>query len=240
VKGKVEGIFVNKRKDAMKTSKSFTTRCLSRGLIAVIAAFGTCHLLAADTTQFDHHDTAFIKEAAQGGQAEVQMGALAAQKAQNPEVKQLAESLQQDHMKSNQELLQIAQKGGVTVPTEPARKEERAENRLQDKTGAEFDRSFVEHVLKDHEKDIQEYQKALANCKDPELKAYIEKTLPALRHHLQMARSAGAAAGVDPSVLTAADRFLAGQGNSNLNQGLGTSPGSQTGRGPLETSPDHK
>ncbi len=200
-------------------------RYLSHGLVAAVAVWGTVTAFAADTTQLDHKDAAFIKDAAQDGEAEVQLGKLAAEKGQNNSIKQLGQHLQQDHTQANQQLMQLAQSKGLTLPTEPARKEERTENRLQDKTGADFDKAFAEHVIKDHEKDIQKFQKALQNCKDADVKAFIEKNLPALRQHLEMARNAGSAVGVDQRILSSADKFM----SSNANEGVGTAGTSQSG-----------
>jgi putative membrane protein len=200
-------------------------RCVSHGLIAAAALWTASTAFAADTNgQLDRHDANFIRDAAKDGEAEVQLGQMAAQKAENADVKALAQHIQMDHAKVNHELTQLAQSKGVTLPTEPARKEERAENRLQDKTGADFDKAFAEHVIKDHEKDIRDFDKALQNTKDTDVKAFIEKTLPSLRQHLQMARNAGAAVGVDQRTLSGVDRFL-----SSHNEGLGTAPGSETG-----------
>jgi putative membrane protein len=188
--------------------------------------------------QLDHKETAFIKDAAQGGQAEVEMGKIAAEKAQNAELKKFAEHLQQDHSKANQELTQLAQTLGVTLPTEPSRKENKVADRLQDKTGADFDKAFAEHAIKDHEKDITKFQKALQDTKNPELKAFIEKSLPVLRHHLEMARNAGSTVGVDQKILSSADKFLSenrvGTGTTSRNvidktDAIGTAPGSQSG-----------
>jgi putative membrane protein len=227
----------------MSMKVSSRVRYVNQGLVAALALWGAAAHAADNSStsvgsssgstsirsansQLDHKDLSFLKEAAQSGQAEVQMGAMAAGKAQNQQVKQLAEHLQQDHSKANQELTELAQTKGVTLPTEPPRKEERMETRLQDKTGADFDKAFAEHAIKDHEKDITKYEKALQSCKDPEVKAFIEKNLPVLRQHLQMARNAGSAVGVDQKVLSSADKFL-----SRHNEGVGTSGSSQTGQG---------
>src|ERR1051325_3294396 len=181
-------------------------RCVSQGLAVAVALWTASTAFAADTTgQLDRHDANFLKDAAKDGEAEVQMGQMAAQKAQNQDIKALAQHIQQDHSKANQELTQLAQTKGLTLPTEPTRREERAENKLQDKTGADFDKAFAEHVIKDHERDIRSFEKALQKGKDTDVKAFIEKTLPALRHHLQMARNAGAAVGVDQRTLSGAD-----------------------------------
>src|SRR5436190_3477285 len=60
----------------------------------------------------------FLKEAAQGGLSEVQMGRVAAQKGQSQEVRQLGQKLVQDHSKANQELKLLAAQKNVTLPTD--------------------------------------------------------------------------------------------------------------------------
>lgn len=213
---------------------------LSRSFITAVALGAAVTALAQSATgQADRKEAAFIKDAAQGGQAEVQLGQLAQQKSQNDQVKQFGQHLQQDHSQANQELMQIAQKLGVTVPTGPDRKEARHAEKLQDKTGADFDKAFVEHAIQDHQKDITKFQQALQDVKNPELKAFIQKSIPKLTQHLQMARTTGTAVGVDQKTLTAADRFLSQHGgqagsdavHSQHTQGLGTSAGSVSGSG---------
>jgi putative membrane protein len=190
-----------------------------------MALWGTWNVLAADTTsQLDHKDSSFIKEASQGGMAEIELGKLAADKAQNADLKQYGQHLQQDHTKANQELAQIAQRSGVTLPAELNHKENREADKLQEKTGAEFDKAFAEYAIKDHEKDIDRYQKALRDTKDADLRAWIEKNLPVLQQHLQMARNVGATVGVDQKTLATADKYLSAQTG-----GVGTAPGSETG-----------
>jgi putative membrane protein len=208
----------------MKTS----IRLFNRGLVAAMALYGTSTAFAADTsTQLDRKDAEFIKEAAQGGQSEVELGKLALEKSQNQQVKMLGEHLQQDHSKANQELMQIAQQEGANLPSQPTRKENREVDRFQNMSGAAFDKAFAEHAIKDHEKDIDKYEKALQSCKDPSLKAWIEKNLPVLRQHLQMAVTAGSAVGVDQRTLSSADRFLSNQ--TGQGTAVGTAPGSEAG-----------
>lgn len=254
----------------MFRNNSSPTRAVTTGLIAAVAVWGALNVRAADQTRSaGAKETAFIKEAIHGGQAEVAMGKLAAEKGQNPEIKMLGQRLQQDHTKANQELMQIAQKHGVTVMSHSGEghdktaagqsstvaghekkvaghdtsvaghdpsvaghgKADQAMSKLQEKTGAEFDKAFAEHALMDHQKDIGKYQQASQDLNDPELKAYIGKTLPVLRQHLEMARKAGSAVGVDQSTLSAADQFL-----SDHNQALGSPGSSETGRGSSTSS----
>src|SRR6185369_10392952 len=49
--------------------------------------------------QLNRHDAKFVRDAAHGGTMEVQMGKLGVQKAQDPQVKQFAQRLIDDHTK---------------------------------------------------------------------------------------------------------------------------------------------
>lgn len=59
----------------------------------------------------------FIRQAAIGSMKEIHLGQLAEQKAQNQEVKQFAQRLVQDHTQANQQLMQIAQTKGISLPS---------------------------------------------------------------------------------------------------------------------------
>ena len=55
--------------------------------------------------------------------------------------------------------------------------------------GADFDRAFVRDQVSHHEKDIKEFEKQSRTAQDSDLRAFIDKTLPTLRQHLETARS---------------------------------------------------
>jgi putative membrane protein len=134
-------------------------------------------------------DRKFIEKAATNGMFEVEVAQLAAGKATDPAVKELANTLVKDHTAANEELTKIANAKKVELPAAPPKLKRRAEDKMGKRTGADFDQHFVREVgIKDHEKDIKEFQKASANVKDPELKAWVDKTLPHLREHLAMAQ----------------------------------------------------
>jgi putative membrane protein len=138
--------------------------------------------------KLSHADKSFIEDAAKGGMFEVQSGKVAEQKASDPQVKEFAQRLVQDHSKANDELMQIAQAKGVKMPDKDKWADKHELNKLNKMSGADFDREFAQHSVKDHQKDIQKFEKASAKLKDPEVKAWAEKQLPVLREHLAMAQ----------------------------------------------------
>jgi putative membrane protein len=131
----------------------------------------------------------FLTEAGQGGHAEVSLGNLAAERASSADVKQFAQRMVTDHGKANQELSWLAQQKGWTVPSGPAPKHKAEEQRLGRLTGVAFDKAYMQHMVKDHEKDVRMFEEAARRLDVAELKAWIEKTLPTLRQHLESARS---------------------------------------------------
>jgi putative membrane protein len=133
-------------------------------------------------------DVGFMQNVARDNQSEVELGQLAQQKGASPEVKALGQRLAADHGKANQQLMSIAQGGGVSLPTNLDRKERAQISKLEKLDGAAFDKTFVQAQVKDHQKDIQYFQKEAGTVKDPQLKSYIQQTLPVMQQHLQMAQ----------------------------------------------------
>jgi putative membrane protein len=134
-------------------------------------------------------DRKFIEEAAGSGMFEVQVSQLAASKATDPNVKSYASMLVDHHTAANNELVKIANARRVELPAAPPRGMRKDIEKLGKKNGAEFDRDYIREVgIKAHEKDIKLFQGASKDVKDPELKAFVDKTLPVLREHLAAAQ----------------------------------------------------
>lgn len=135
-------------------------------------------------------DRKFIDAAVNSGMFEVQVSQLASSKATDPNVKSFAGMLVDHHTAANNELVKIANARGVELPAAPKRALRRDIEKLgKKKNGDEFDREFVRKVgIKAHEKDIKLFRKASKDVKDPELKAFVDKTLPTLQDHLAAAQ----------------------------------------------------
>jgi len=160
---------------------------------ALITVFSTVGLFAADLPAA--HDQTFVNKAAQGGQAEVTLGQLASQKASNQKVKDFGQRMVADHGKAGQQLTGIAQKKSITPPSSMTSEDEALYKKLQGMSGSEFDKTYMEAMVKDHQKDIDEFQREADSGKDSDVKAFASQTLPTLREHLKMAQDAAAAVG---------------------------------------------
>lgn len=150
---------------------------------------GTRDVPSAKDDKVARRDRKFIEDAANSGMFEVQVAQLAAAKATDPQVKSFASMLVDHHTAANNELVKIANARKVELPAAPKRALRRDVEKLGKKEGAEFDRDFVREIgIQAHEKDIKMFEKAREDVKDPELQAFVEKTLPVLREHLAHAQ----------------------------------------------------
>ena len=134
------------------------------------------------------HEEDFAKKAAQGGMAEVEMGRIAASKATDQNVKMFGQKMVNDHSSANEELKAAAQKDGVTLPQEVSAKQKESADKLNKLQGAEFDKEYAHMMVKDHEEDVALFKHEASSGKDPEMKAFAQKTLPTLEEHLKMAK----------------------------------------------------
>ena len=145
---------------------------------------------SADTQmQRQMSDQSFVKEASEGGLAEVELGQLAAEKASNASVKQFGQRMVDDHTKANDELKQIATQKNMKLATTLSSKDQKTKDHLSKLSGAEFDQAYMKLMLKDHEKDVSDFRQESQSGSDPAIKKFATETLPTLQSHLKEAKS---------------------------------------------------
>jgi putative membrane protein len=159
--------------------------------------------------QVTNPDRDFFIRAGQSGMAEIALGQMALQKSQNEEVKKFAQMMVDDHTRTNQELLTLAQSKNLTIPADVSSRQRATADRLGRLSGEEFDRAYMKQMVKDHEASVKLFQRESERGGDAEAKAFAARTLPALRGHLQMAQSINS--------------NLKGGGNKNNNTNRNTS-----------------
>lgn len=132
-------------------------------------------------------DADFAVEAADDGMLEVQLGTLALTKATSPQVKQFAQMMVDDHTKANNELKALAQTKNISLPTVLGNENQRDYDNLNEKTGADFDKEYMDMMVKDHKNYVDDFEKQAENGKDAEIKSWAAGKLAALRQHHEMA-----------------------------------------------------
>jgi putative membrane protein len=141
----------------------------------------------ASAVNLSRSESSFLKDAAAGGIAEVKFGELAEQNAASERVRNFGKQMVKDHTKMGDEVRSLASTKSVDLPTDMGVKEKVSYKLLSSKKGSDFDRQYVEAMVKDHQNDIAEFEKESTAGKDPDVKALAAKALPTLRKHLQMA-----------------------------------------------------
>jgi len=135
-------------------------------------------------------DQQFVNEAAIGGMAEVRLGQLAMDRGATDAVKSLGQRLMRDHQQANEQLKQIAARQGLQLPRQLDEKHQKMVQEFAQLSGAQFDQAFLKDQVKDHEKDIAQFEAEAKNGKDPAVRQFAERSLPTLREHLKLAQSA--------------------------------------------------
>lgn len=146
-------------------------------------------------------DAQFIREASTAGHSEVELGQLAVRKGSDARVRQLGQRMVDDHQKANQELSNIANTMNAAPPA-PADKPHQYED-LSDLPGANFDRRYVEHMLQEHQKAINLFEKQAREGSSPALRNFAQRTLPTLRDHLSNVQALASSMGISTSATTA-------------------------------------
>lgn len=179
------------------------------GVAAFAMMFGAQPVLAQQAKQAEKSGTAasakgggtvsekdqkMMRDMAHANLAEIEAGKLALSKSQNDEVKKFAQKMVDDHTKSQQELQQVAQSKGVTLPTEPDAKHQKMAKKLGTLSGDEFDRVYMQQGgVDDHKKTHRLVKNAQSDAKDADLKSLAGKTEPVVQEHLTMAQQLHAA-----------------------------------------------
>ena len=136
----------------------------------------------ATTAALSAKDKSFINDAAMGGMTEVEMGKMAQQKGKSDDVKKIGSRMVADHTKANNELMAIAKKKGVDL------------SKIKAKThsigDANFDKDYVDMMVKDHEKNLAAFQAEAKNGSDADVKAFASKTSGTIQKHLAMVKAA--------------------------------------------------
>jgi putative membrane protein len=158
------------------------------GGVAIVAmAQGSPSAMSAAASNLTAGDQQFIRGAAHGGMAEVELGQLAVQKASSDAVKQFGQRMVDDHGKANDQLKQLAASKGVKLPHELSSKDKATKEELSKLSGKDFDKAYMSDMLKDHKKDVAEFKHESATASDPQIKDFAAQTLPTLESHLHEA-----------------------------------------------------
>src|SRR5690349_7608112 len=122
---------------------------ISRMGIAVLSMALLTAPTFAKNENLSDKDIEVLKKMNEGSIAEVQMGGLAQKKGTNREIKEFGKKLVKDHELLKDQVQQLATKSGITLPAGTDAEEKPMHTDLVKRSGADFDRKFIEGMLED-------------------------------------------------------------------------------------------
>src|SRR6201988_3585614 len=123
-----------------------TSRTLTLIAAATLALAASAGAQAADAAKLSHQDKSFLKDAAEGGNAEVDASKVALEKSGNADVKTFAQMMVDDHGKAGTELKGLAKQKGVKVPDSPSVTKKAEIKMLSERKGSSFDQHYAESI----------------------------------------------------------------------------------------------
>lgn len=147
----------------------------------------------ANETKFDsidskEDDSEFLVDQAEINLAEIELGKLAETKGTNPEVKKFGKMMVDDHTKAASEVSALAKTKNFTLPTSLTEEGQEEYNKLNEKSGADFDKKFADMMIDGHEKAINKLKKASEDAKDPDVRTWASNNIAGLTAHLEHAK----------------------------------------------------
>ncbi|MCC2545904.1 DUF4142 domain-containing protein [Hymenobacter sp. BT175] len=133
-------------------------------------------------------DPEFMKSAAHSDQNEIQLSKLVLSKGATGMAKDHANMMIKDHTKSTTDLMAIAKKKGVTLPTDMDAEHKAIAERMGKLTGQELERQFLTQMVTDHQKTLNTLKAHQQMTKDADLQGFIGKVTPVVSSHLDMSK----------------------------------------------------
>jgi len=128
----------------------------------------------------------FAKKMYEANALEVKLGTLAQKKASNADVKEFANLMVKDHTEAKDAIKKMAMEKNIMVPEMSDEKQSKITS-LEKKSGMDFDKTYMDMMVKDHKKDADYLQKAIKDLEDPEFKEYAKNMLSTVMMHEQKA-----------------------------------------------------
>jgi len=161
-------------------------------------------------------DQEFVKSAAADNLFEIRLGEFIQQRVQDPQIKQFAQMLVQDHQQAQQQLKQAAQQAQIQVSEDLPQAKQAMLQEMQQKQGTDLETCFVFDQVGDHHKDLLKARYEAEKAQQPQIKQYAEQSVSTLRKHLREAEKL--AERFVPSEAQEAGEHIRGAAREGLNR----------------------
>ena len=144
------------------------------------------HNDAEFTNNKQERDAQFLVNAAEINLEQIQLGKLAQQIGRTTHVKDLGKMMEDAHTKSQKDLTALANSKMITIPTSATDNAKDAYNRLNEKSGDDFDKTYADMMVNSHKDAIDAFENASTDSYNAEIKNWATLSLPDLRKNLDL------------------------------------------------------
>jgi putative membrane protein len=136
-----------------------------------------------------------------GDSLEIELARLAAERAGDPEVREFARMLVDEHSRHLATSLEMARDEDIgSIPADGDRHPvtlRRFVNQLRSMSSSpSFDRAFVRYQIRHHDHEMNALRAMRPSARDDDLEQHIDETLPVIERHLNRSRELGARLGL--------------------------------------------
>jgi putative membrane protein len=142
----------------------------------------------AATNTISGADKDFVLQAEKDNLQERVLGRMAQEQSQSDAVKDYGKMLVNDHNDALKKLVDLMQKNGMPQPKGLPGERTEAVKKLQGLSGTAFDKEFVNLMVTDHQKAINEFRREAASAQNADVRDYAKDVLPTLEKHLKDAQ----------------------------------------------------
>jgi putative membrane protein len=153
------------------------------------------HAMRADASAevTTKHNTAMVlSQMHQTNLREIELAKIGEEKASTDGVRSFANQLVQDHTNLDQSVVSMAMKNGsraaINRGAHKTAQDKAREQKLKAAGGANFDKVFLQQANAEHERLIHQLQQYREDASDDELEALIDKMIPILEQHRELAQ----------------------------------------------------
>lgn len=180
-------------------SKRYILLLLSLHLLFSAHAQAVNHSSHTTQSQTSSFETHFFSKLHQGNQQEMEIGRLAQQEGDSQQVRDFGAQLIKDHSEADRKIMNLAQTKNWNISNSPkprnsnekeeSDKKNKELTKLKSLSGVEFDNEFKKLMIKSHQQNISEVQRAIPKLSDSDARDLAQSLLPTLKHHEEMAKN---------------------------------------------------
>ena len=135
------------------------------------------------------NDALFVAEAASANMLQLQLSEQAISRGVSPEVKEMAQQMEQAHRQMMEELQSLATQTNIVLPQTLGNSHKDIYDDVTAKDGISFDLAYIREMEKQHDKLLDRYEDMAKSGVSMEVKQYASRQIPLIRQHLQRAQT---------------------------------------------------